>query len=46
MEKNKKIERKWMAHYIDAAEPGALEGSSGRIDKGGAHGRGPAGCIH
>ena len=22
MEKNKKIERKWMAHYIDAAEPG------------------------
>ena len=34
MEKNKKIERKWMAHYIDAAEPGALEGSPNYVRLG------------
>ena len=34
MEKNKKIDRKWMAHYIDAAEPGALEGSPSYVRLG------------
>ena len=34
MENNKKIDRKWMAHYIDAAEPDVAEGSPNYVRLG------------